>query len=336
MAKNVPSFEDVASKGFVFPGARDWIDRSRLNRLAQDAALISTPNTGVPVELTAYIDPAVVEILTAVRNARAIFPEVKKGDWTTSYDKWGVEELTGSVQPYTDYADGGTSGVNFEWFAREQFVFQTTITWGDLELDVSSAAKIDLAAQKQRAAATIIDTAANKFYLRGVAGKEIYGLLNDPNLPAATAVSSWSAKNAEAIYNDIVTELFKALVDQAGGHVTPDSPLKLLLSPSCEVYLGKANSYGKTAKEMLGEYFTNLTYVTLPELESAAGDTMFLVATNINGLDSGELPFGVKLKASRVVPELSAYSQKFVSSTYGGLVKRPFAFASIYGMDASI
>lgn len=34
-------------------------------RIAQDAALITTPNTTVPAELLAYIDPMVIEILTA-------------------------------------------------------------------------------------------------------------------------------------------------------------------------------------------------------------------------------------------------------------------------------
>ena len=326
-----PSFKDVASKGFIFPEARAWIGQPGM---AQDAALITTANTTVPVELTAYIDPRVVEILTAVRNARALFPEVQKGDWVTSYDKWAVEELTGSSQPYTDYANGVTSGVNYDWMSREQYVFQTTITYGDKELDASARARIDLASRKQTAAATTLDIDSNKFALLGVQGKAIYGVLNDPNLPASEALATpWTNANAEAIFNDINTKLFAKLSTASGGHITYDTPLKLAVSPASISYLGKTNSYGKTVMEMLKNQFSNIEVVTIPELASlSSGDTIFLIAPEIDGMPSAELPFGVKMRAGRLVPGLSHWSQKFVASTYGGIVYRPFCFASIYGM----
>lgn len=332
MAK-YPSFQEAASRGFVFPEARMWIGQPGL---AQDAALITTPNTLVPVELTAYIDPRVVQILTAVRNARALFNEVQKGDWTTTYDKWAAEELTGSSQPYTDYGNGTTSGVNYEWMTREQYVFQTTITYGDRELDVSARARIDLAARKQVSAANTLDIDGNKFALLGVAGKSIYGVLNDPNLPSSTAVSAgWASKTAEAIYNDINDELFAQLSASSGGHITYDTPLKLAVSPAMVSFLGKTNSYGKTVREMLNNQFSNLNIVVLPELASlTAGDTIFMIAAEVDGQPTAELPFGVKMRAGRLVPGLSEWSQKFVASTYGGIVYHPFAFASITGMDA--
>lgn len=328
-----PSFSDVAAKGFVFPEARAWIGQPGM---AQDAALITEPNTFVPVELTAYIDPRVVQILTAVRNARALFPEVQKGDWTTTYDKWAAEEMTGSSQPYTDYANGTTSGVNYEWMSREQYVFQTTITYGDKELDVSARARIDLASRKQISAANTLDIDGNKFALLGVAGKSIYGVLNDPNLPASTAVTSWANKTAEAVYNDINDSLFAQLSNNSGGHITYDTPLKLAVSPAMISALGKTNQYGKTVGEMLKNQFSNLEIVTIPELASlTAGDTIFMIAPEVDGIPSAELPFGVKMRAGRLVPGMSHWSQKYVSSTYGGIVYRPFAFASITGMDAA-
>lgn len=328
---NFPSFKEAASKGFIFPEARAWIGQPGM---AQDAALISTANTTVPVELTAYIDPRVVEILTAVRNARALFNEVQKGDWTTTYDKWAVSEFTGDTQPYTDYANGVTSGVNYDWMSREQYVYQTTITYGDKEVDVSAKAKIDLASQKQLSAANTLDIASNKFALLGVSGKAIYGVLNDPNLPASEALgTAWTSATAEAIFNDINSKLFAKLSSRSGGHITYDTPLKLAVSPASIAYLGKTNSYGKTVMEMLKNQFTNLEVVTIPELASlSAGDTIFMIAPELDGMPSAELPFGVKMRAGRLVPGLSHWSQKYVASTYGGIVYRPFCFASIYGM----
>lgn len=49
-----------------------------IERLAYDAAMVTEPNSGVPVEFTSYLDPRVIEILTGPRNSREIFAEVKK------------------------------------------------------------------------------------------------------------------------------------------------------------------------------------------------------------------------------------------------------------------
>lgn len=273
-----PTFEQVAALGFIFPGARMWATKENMARIAQDAALITTPNTTVPAEFLAYIDSMVIEIMTAPRRAREIFTEEKKGDWTTPYMKWRVDEIVGSTQPYSDYANGTTSGINSEWQTRQQYVFQTSITYGDLEVAMSSAAKVNLAAAKQRAAARVIDVDANKFYLRGVQGREIYGILNDPNLPASITAAAtgtggstkWADKTTTQIYNDILA-LFAQLTEQSSGLIDKDTPLKLVLSPEMSVRLGAATDFNVSVLDMLNKYFTSLTIVTLPENPRHAG-----------------------------------------------------------------
>ena len=296
-------------------------------------------NTTVPAELLAYIDPMVIEILTAPRRAREIFGEEKKGDWTTPYMKWRVDEMTGKTEPYSDYANGTTSGVNSEWQTRVQYVFQTSITYGDFEVDMSSTAKVNLAASKQRAAANVIDIDQNRFYLLGVAGKEIYGILNDPNLPAAITAGAtgtggstkWADKTTVQIYNDVLA-LFAQLSEQSSGLIDKDTPLKLCLSPELAVRLGAATDFNVSVLDMLKRYFTRIDIVTVPELHSmTAGETMFLIAPEVNGQRSGTLAFGEKMRAGRVVPDLSSFRQKFVGTTYGGIVLMPFAFAQMTG-----
>lgn len=335
-----PTFEQVAALGFIFPGARMWASKENMARIAQDAALITTPNTTVPAEFLAYIDPMVIEILTAPRRAREIFGEEKKGDWTTPYAKWRVDEITGSTQPYSDYADGTTSGVNSEWQTRPQYVFQTSITYGDLEVALSSAAKVNLAAAKQRAAARVIDIDQNKFYLLGVAGKEIYGILNDPNLPASITAGAtgtggstkWADKTTTQIYNDILA-LFAQLSEQSRGLIDKDTPLKLCLSPEMSVRLGAATDFNVSVLDMLQKYFSSIAIVTVPELHSAtAGETVLLIAPEVAGQKTGLLAFGEKIRAGRIVPDLSSFRQKYIGSTYGGIVLQPYAFASMTGM----
>ena len=176
--------------GIVFDtGApiRGILANDSIDQLANDAAMVTAANSGIPVEFTSYIDPMVIPILTATRGAREIFGEAKKGDWTTSYARFQTSEITGEVEAYTDYGQGGASDVNPTFPVRTQYIYQTNIRYGDREVDVASRARLQLAADKQRAAATVIDIASNKFALYGVAGLEIYGLLNDPNLPAAVS-----------------------------------------------------------------------------------------------------------------------------------------------------
>lgn len=335
-----PTFEQAAQYGFVFPNARMWLSPENRARIAEDAALVTTPNTTVPAELLAYIDPMVIEIMTAPRRAREIFGEEKKGDWTTPYAKWRADEMTGRTEPYSDYANGTTSGVNSEWQTRPQYIFQTSITYGDLEVAMSSAAKVNLAASKQRAAANVIDIDQNRFYLLGVAGKEIYGILNDPNLPdaitaGATGTGSstkWADKTTTQIYNDILA-LFAELSSQSSGLIDRDTPLKLCLSPEMAVRLGAATDFNVSVLDMLTRYFSNISIVTVPELHSmTAGETVFLIAPEVNGQKSGLLAFGEKIRALRVIPDMSSFRQKYVGTTYGGIVRMPFAFAQMTGM----
>lgn len=335
-----PTFEQAAQYGFVFPNARMWLSPENRARIAEDAALVTTPNTTVPAELLAYIDPMVIEIMTAPRRAREIFGEEKKGDWTTPYAKWRADEMTGRTEPYSDYANGTTSGVNSEWQTRPQYIFQTSITYGDLEVAMSSAAKVNLAASKQRAAANVIDIDQNRFYLLGVAGKEIYGILNDPNLPdaitaGATGTGSstkWADKTTTQIYNDILA-LFAELSRQSSGLIDRDTPLKLCLSPEMAVRLGAATDFNVSVLDMLTRYFSNISIVTVPELHSmTAGETVFLIAPEVNGQRSGLLAFGEKIRALRVIPDMSSFRQKYVGTTYGGIVLMPFAFAQMTGM----
>ena len=113
---------------------------------------------------------------------------------------------------------------------------------------------MNLASAKQRAAATVLDIDGNKFALLGVAGKEVYGILNDPNLPAAITAAAvgtgdstkWEDKTTVQIYNDILA-LFSELVAQSAGLIDQNTPLRLCLSPGMSVKLGAATGLNCSA-----------------------------------------------------------------------------------------
>ena len=334
------SVQDAAEFGFHFHGFRGWITPESRPALTQDAALATLPNAAVPAELAAYIDARVVDILTATRKAREIFKEVKKGDWTTSYAKFRQDEVTGATEPYSDYAQSRVSGTNTNHIVRENYLFQTTISYGDLETELSSLARINLAASKQAAAARVMDIDSNRFYLRGVAGKRIYGLLNDPTLaapiaPLPTGTGSsplWARKTTRQRYEDVLA-LFQELAQSCQGHVDKDTPLKLVLSPALGVELAEATDFNVSVQDMLSKYFSNMKIITLPEMANPdSGETMMLIATEVQGMPTGELAYSEKVRAHRIIPDMSSMRQKWSGGTYGALIYLPFALVQMRGM----
>lgn len=328
--------------GIVFDtGApiRGILANDSIDQLANDAAMVTAANSGIPVEFTSYIDPMVIPILTATRGAREIFGEAKKGDWTTSYARFQTSEITGEVEAYTDYGQGGASDVNPTFPVRTQYIYQTNIRYGDREVDVASRARLQLAADKQRAAATVIDIASNKFALYGVASLEIYGLLNDPNLPAtvsplpnAASKTLWAEKSTKEIYEDVLY-LFGKMADRGAGHIDANTELVLATSPATQVQLGRATDFNISARQMLETYFPRIRFVALPELATATGGiSILLVAPTIEGLPTAQIGFSEKFRAMRLIPESSSFHQKFVGSSYGTIIYRPFAIGTMTGV----
>lgn len=331
----------MREKGFVFDDHYKirgiMANDADIERLAYDAAMVTKPNSGVPVEFTSYLDPRVIEILTGPRNSREIFAEVKKGDWTTSYARFEVDEITGAVEAYTDYGNAGMADVNPTYPVRQQYVFQTNIRYGDRELDYAAKARLQLAARKQRAAATTIDIAQNKYNLLGVENMEIYGLLNEPNrppvIPPGTVKSgnTWNLKTTKEIYADYLL-LFQNLAKNSLGHIRNDSDLILVTSPSSAVELGKATDYNVSVMDMIKRYTPNIKFAQLPELENSKSNTVLLICRSINGEPTGEFGFSEKMRAMRLVPETSSFKQKFVGTSYGCILYRPFAVATMTGV----
>lgn len=327
----------MREKGFIFDGAKGLITKKTIDRIARDS-MITPPNSGVPAVFTTYVDPKVVDILTAPTNAREIFGEVKKGDWTNSGSLFKAIEATGQSTAYTDFGNGATADVNVTYPYRENYLAQTHIRYGEQEMAVLGKAAVNLSAEKQRSAATIINIDTNKYYLLGVDGKEIYGLLNEPNLPASispatvnTNVTKWEGKTTQQIYDDVLL-LAAELFENSMGLINQRSDLVLAVSPGSNVLLGKATDYNVSVLDMLNKYFTNLSIVVLPELAQTSGTVVMLVARSVNGDKVAELAYSEKMRALRIVPHTSWYEQKYVFGTYGAIVYKPFAIATMTGV----
>ena len=346
-------FKQFEARGLSSPYATDFMAYNEVNgkivvdyakteqMLAMDAApvTITTGNVGVPGALVTLFDPTITQILFAAMNASKLAPEARKGDWTDRYMNFTVTEYTGDVTPYGDFAENVTSDVNFESPARENYLFQTVVRFGDLEQAVAARQRLALASEKQRAAATILNKAHNKFALYGVAGKKTYGLLNDPNLPSTaspatvtiggTNYSTWADKidhgagaGANYVFNDVL-KLYNALASANGGNIDTSSRIILAVSNARVGALSSPNTYGITAMKMIKDNFPNMEIVQLPELSTGSGEWAYMIVPELFGESTADIAYSEKMRMGRLVPELSSFKQKAVGGTWGAVIRRP-------------
>lgn len=312
-------------------------------RIAMDAALQTAANVQTAALFATYYSPEIVEILQAPRNSTQIFGEEKRGDWKDVQTMFPAVEIVGQTTAYSDFGRGPTSEANFEQVTRDTYKFQTFIQIGDLEQDLAAAQKINLLSEKQRAAATAIEIDANGYNLFGVEGLTIYGLLNDPALPAAlspatvdTDKTAWADKDANQIYNDILS-MFNQISAAANGYVDYSTPMKLVVPPKIMGLLAKTTTLGiAPVLQTLKGFFPNLEILSLPQMEDEDGVcSAMLIATEVAGKPTAKFGFLEKLKTYPVLVEHSSMSQKWASSTTGCLLFRPFAIARMTGLQKS-
>jgi hypothetical protein len=329
--------DDCKAHGFVLDEYKMVCDSNEALS-AMDAAMITTPNMGVPVEFLTYFDNKAIDVLLEKRAATEIFTEFKAGTRADLIRKFRMREGTGYTQPYSDYSNNGKADVNYNYIPREQYLFETIIEYGEQEEAETAKAKINLLSDKQTSAANVIAVDANRFYMSGVAGLENYGILNAPNLPnavvAATGASgytTWATKTGAEIYADIVA-MMADMSTRCGGHVNMTTKYKLVVGPSIYAYLAQQNALGtETVLGMIKRSFINLEVVIAPEYDDATKKVQ-LIAEDIGGQKTGELAFSEKLIAGRIVPDLSSYRQKFTAGTYGAIIYRPIFITTMTGI----
>ena len=356
MVRN-PDFAAIEQDwGISFSGAMDWLkpEYKADYTLAMDAqpGLVTTANSGVPAFLTTFIDPDILRILTAKNAAAEIFGEVRKGSFVDQVAMFPVVEHTGEVSSYGDFSADGRSNANMNFPQRENYLYQTVIEYGDLEAERAGLAKIGWASELKNSAIVTLNKYQNYTYFYGVAGLQNYGLLNDPSLsapiapgPKAAGGVTWlngTIANATAneIYEDIQSLVFQ-LIAQSAGNITQDSEMVLALSPKSRGALTATNTFNVNVEDLLKKNFPNLTVKSAIQYGASSsqnpqGNSAYelvqLIATKVEGQDSGFCAFSEKLRAGRIIPSDSSFRQKFTQGSWGAVVKQPFAIAQMVGV----
>lgn len=327
---------DHAIQGYL-PPQELWDDL-----VACDAAqpgLITTTNAGVPWYLVNYVDPEIIEIAVAPMMAAVIAGEAKKGDWTTKTSQFPVAERIGETTAYGDWNNNGSTNANYNWESRQSYYFQTVSQWGQQELAIAAEARLDHAAQINRASMLTIQKTMNAMYFFGVAGLENYGLLNDPTLPASISPGAtgtgnsplWSEKTGDEIYADLQA-LYAQLVLQGNGTINKRMPMVLAMSNTSEANFTKTNSFGINVPDLVKKNFPGLRIEAAPEYDTTAGELVQLFVENINATKTVQCGFTEKLRAHPVIPDLSGWRQKKSAGGWGAIWKQPYACASMLGV----
>lgn len=326
--------------GIYLEGDR-FLDKSRAN---DSVAPILAANNGIPQMLTTFIDPQLIDILIAPLNAAKIYGETRKGGWLDSDMKFVTIEPMGTVAAYGDYNNSGAASVNVNFPNRQQFVIQTIVQYGDMEIGKAGLANVDLPARVRLAAALSLNIWQNNDYFYGQAFLQNYGALNDPNLlPAITPTTkaatgtSWDNATAKEIFTDI-KNLFKQLVKQAQGNVNLDSssayqsPIKLALSPTAQANLIEPNDFGISAMDYIKKAFPNLVHESAPQFSTDGGELVQMFIENYQGVDTFTCAFSEKLRSHGVVRLTSHSEEKLTQGGWGTILTRPIMVAQMLGV----
>lgn len=308
---------------------------------ARDAypGLVTQPNAGVPAYLTNTMDPEIIRIVVQPMKAAEAYGETQKGNWTSLTAQFRVIELQGEVASYGDFSENGRAGHNVNYVPRESYHFQTFAEWGERETDIESLAGISYIAEQNEGAALTVAKYRNKTYFYGVAGLELYGALNDPDLIAPIAPTAktgggtaWTtATPPEQVYADFQS-LFQQLQFQMGGGITVEDAMTLTLSPTKQVFLLNTNNYGTKAMTLIQATFPNLKIVTAPEMTTTGGDLMQLRLDKVDGKETTYCGFTERLRNHAVIQRSSSWVQKKSAGTWGFICRYPIALAQMLGI----
>lgn len=332
---DIATARQLARVGIHFPAS--VTNFAPLAEYANDAVSLAptwetAANSGIPEFLTKWVDPRGIEILLAPMAAAQIFPEVKKGDWTTTSAMFRTVEPGGQVATYGDYSPNGMSTSNTTYPQRQSYSFQTWTEWGHKELAQAGAGYIDLAADKERASVLNLAKFMNKSHLFGVAGLQNYGLSNDPALPAAVAATvNYATAAPEDIVNDFVRQV-SLLVAQSNGIINGTEAMVFATAPSVIANMDRTNLYGLSARTKLRETYPNIEFVAVPEYDTAAGRLGQLWVKELEGLPTAELGFTEKMRAHSVEQYSTYTRQKKSAGTFGAVIYRPFAVTQTLGL----
>ena len=319
------------------------------------APMISTPNINANLGVLNFIDPEAIEILTAVMTADMIAKPRQIGFWGMNSYTFNVKENLGIVSPDDGSAnDTKRTTSNVSQFLRGCKAFAGY--WGNTDLQRSQYGqmKVDIQAEDVKSLMQALNINRNMVFFNGVAETfntqlPIYGLTNDPQLPAYDVVrdygsgTQWANKNPNQISNDICVDAFGKLNKKSGGLVSTGiangrGKLKLAVSNSSIVYLNQMQSVGNSwvsAKKLIEDNLKGIEIIACPELDGVSNnsDVFYLIYEENAYGDTVSNLYVEMARAYPIFTQHSEISQKISQLIMGCVVKRPMFIVRYTGIN---
>lgn len=306
-----------------------------------DGVLTGGGSGGVP----GYVSRHVLEtwlsgtlrMLTAVRNIDEIVGISTVGRWEDEAIRLRMIESAGDPLMYGDDTPVPFADIRTTAESRGIVRFELGFQVGRLEDVRLGASGYQAANEKRRAVQESLDTARNRIGFNGFNSSltNVYGLLNDPSLPAYAGSQPWLT----ATYAQLVTE-FTAMVNQieqqSGGHLQDSTNLVLAIPTGYREIFNKENSLGRTFRQWLNDNYPNTRVVTTPELVDVNGtvDGAYLFIENAGQFDDSDVEASSMIQAVPVREyvigsenQIKGYVEDLGMATAGVFVLRPWAFA---------
>lgn len=309
--------------------------------------VMDTALTG-PAISSGYIDknmlqtwlPGTIRVITQVRNIDEIVGSSTVGNWEDEEIRVRVSEPVAKAELYGDFSNIPLADYTMAEESRNIVRFEQGFQVGKLEEARQSRIDFQAAEEKRKAVAESLDLARNDVGFRGFnsATANIYGLLNDPNLPTfKTAAQPWLTATFEQLTASF-TVLITALDTQMGGNFK-DSDRMVFVLPTG--YRGIMLKFSTTNTSMsfgswLAANYPNLRIVYTPYFKAAQGglDVVYLFIENAGDSDESSItnasiiqavPVRFRVLGSEV--RIKGYIEDAVNATAGVFVLRPWAFA---------
>jgi hypothetical protein len=116
----------------------------------------------------------------------------------------------------------------------------------------------------------------------------------------------------------------------------------LALSPSSAIALKFANSFGVYVEDLLKKGFPNMKIETAVQYGantttnnqgfSPVGNLVQLIVDKSEGQEVAYPAYNEKMRAHKMVPELSSWKQKMTAGTWGTIIRIPMGIVGMIGI----
>jgi len=304
--------------------------------LAGDSALSgTTASNGLPAFLLQSITPKALEVLTQQLNFDRIAEPRKVGEWTDSRIGVPVIEMVGSVSAYGDYTRNSTSTANTDIVYRDTYDFEDTLKMGTKEAEtMARMPNVNWKSTKMASVATAIKQEFNRVGFFGKDGKDIYGLLTDPSLPAAeTPKVKWSTLTPDLLVAAVIDLYKETNIAMANNIELGSSEFILITHPDLITAFSTPNQYGLTAQVLLEKFFqSKIEFIFDNGYKDTSGIvTVQFILKKVNGEPTVINAFTDLYRAHNLVQYTSHYEQKVSAATAGAVIQYPQAIRTVVG-----